>query len=154
MKIFTAKYQSPIGTIKVEGTQTGIVTLDFAAQPPVVDDDPPACVQACVRQVDEYFKGERKVFSISLQMRGTDFQKSVWRQLLKVPYAKTASYSELAAAIGKPNAYRAVGNANGKNPISIIVPCHRIIGSDGTLTGYGGGLWRKAWLLNHEKQCG
>ena len=86
-------------------------------------------------------------------MLGTDFQNTVWRQLLNVPYGKTVSYGEIAAAIGKPAACRAVGAANGKNPISIIVPCHRVIGSDGTLTGYGGGLWRKEWLLKHEGDC-
>jgi methylated-DNA-[protein]-cysteine S-methyltransferase len=83
-------------------------------------------------------------------MQGTDFQNTVWHQLLNVPYGKTVSYGEIAATIGKPTACRAVGAANGKNPISIIVPCHRIIGSNGSLTGYGGGLWRKEWLLKHE----
>jgi methylated-DNA-[protein]-cysteine S-methyltransferase len=85
-------------------------------------------------------------------MQGTDFQKTVWRQLTKVTYGQTASYGEIAAAIGKPAASRAVGGANGRNPIAIIVPCHRIIGTDGSLTGYGGGLWRKEWLLRHERE--
>jgi O-6-methylguanine DNA methyltransferase len=84
-------------------------------------------------------------------MQGTDFQKTVWRQLTKVAHGQTASYGEIAAAIGNPAASRAVGHANGRNPIAIIVPCHRIIGTDGSLTGYGGGLWRKEWLLHHER---
>jgi O-6-methylguanine DNA methyltransferase len=85
-------------------------------------------------------------------MQGTDFQKTVWRQLTEVAYGQTASYGEIAVAIGKPSASRAVGRANGRNPIAIIVPCHRIIGTDGSLTGYGGGLWRKEWLLRHERE--
>ena len=151
MKIFLTYYQSPIGVVEIVGTREHIVAVNFVDQARTADDDLPACIQECVNQIDEYFKGNLKKFSLELQMQGTDFQKTVWRQLTKVAYGQTASYGEIAAAIGNPAASRAVGRANGKNPIAIIVPCHRIIGTDGSLTGYGGGLWRKEWLLRHER---
>lgn len=103
------------------------------------------------QQINEYFEGKRKVFSIPLFMPGTEFQKQVWNELVQIPYGVTRSYKTQAIAVGKPNAVRAVGRANGMNRISIIVPCHRVIGEDGNLTGYGGGLWRKKWLLDFEK---
>ncbi len=102
------------------------------------------------QQLEEYFRGERTEFDLALAPKGTDFQRSVWRALTEIPYAATTSYGAIAARIGKPSASRAVGAANGRNPISIIVPCHRVIGSGGDLTGYGGGLDRKRWLLDHE----
>jgi methylated-DNA-[protein]-cysteine S-methyltransferase len=102
--------------------------------------------------LDEYFKGKRQNFSLELQLEGTDFQKKVWEQLQKIPYGETASYKDVAVAIGNEKAVRAVGGANGMNNIAIIIPCHRVIGADGNLVGFGGGLWRKVWLLNHEKQ--
>jgi methylated-DNA-[protein]-cysteine S-methyltransferase len=151
MKASIAYYQSPIGAVEILGTQDEIFAIDFVDIPGSTDVELPVTLKECVKQVDEYFNAEREEFSVKLSLRGTDFQISVWRQLLKVPYAKTVSYGEIAAAIGNPAACRAVGAANGKNPISIIVPCHRIIGSDGSLTGYGGGLWRKEWLLKHER---
>ena len=109
------------------------------------------CVKESFKQLSEYFKGQRREFFLNLEPMGTDFQKSVWRQLEKIPYGVTTSYGEIADALGKPSAGRAVGSANGKNPIAIIIPCHRVIGSDGSLTGYGGGLWRKEWLIGFEK---
>ena len=102
------------------------------------------------QQLEEYFRGERTEFDLALAPKGTDFQRPVWRALTEIPYAATTSYGAIAARIGKPSASRAVGAANGRNPISIIVPCHRVIGSGGDLTGYGGGLDRKRWLLDHE----
>ena len=104
------------------------------------------------KQLKEYFAGERKEFTVPLIMPGTEFQQSVWRELIKVPFGSTKSYLEQAIAIKKPRSVRAVANVNGMNRISIIIPCHRIIGSDGSLTGYGGGLERKKWLLEHEKK--
>jgi methylated-DNA-[protein]-cysteine S-methyltransferase len=152
MQTFKAYYRSPIGTMAIVGTREKVVSVDFVEEGPQPGDALlSACVQKCVEQIDQYFNGTRKKFSLNLLMQGTGFQKAVWRQLEKIPYGWTASYGQIAAAIGKPTACRAVGSANGRNPISIIVPCHRVIGSDGTLTGYGGGLWRKQWLLNHEK---
>lgn len=105
---------------------------------------------AAVRQLEEYFAGARREFDLPLRLEGSPFQKRVWRELTEIPYGVTWSYGQLAKRIGNPNASRAVGLANGRNPISILVPCHRVIGADGTLTGYGGGLERKRWLLAHE----
>ncbi len=101
-------------------------------------------------QLSEYFAGQRRVFDLPLALHGTEFQLAVWNELLRVPYGDTITYAELARRIGRPAAIRAVGAANGANPIPVIVPCHRVIGSDGTLTGYGGGIERKQWLLAHE----
>jgi methylated-DNA-[protein]-cysteine S-methyltransferase len=103
-----------------------------------------------VRQLDEYFSGNRKIFDLPLDLHGTEFQKKVWSELLKIPFGHKISYKELTLKIGDIKAIRAVAAANGANPVSIIVPCHRVIGSDGSLTGYAGGLWRKQWLLEHE----
>jgi AraC family transcriptional regulator, regulatory protein of adaptative response / methylated-DNA-[protein]-cysteine methyltransferase len=105
-----------------------------------------------LNQLKEYFEGTRKEFSLPLVIPGTDFQQAVWKELMKIPYGTTRSYQEQSAALGKPESIRAVANANGMNRISIVIPCHRIIGSDGNLTGYGGGLKRKKWLLDHEKK--
>ena len=104
------------------------------------------------KQLDEYFGGKRQSFSLDIFTTGTSFQKSVWQQLQKIPYGKTASYSEIAAAIGNARATRAVGSANGKNPISIIIPCHRVIAASGAIGGYSGGIANKKWLLNHESE--
>ena len=142
-------YPSPIGSIEVVGTRKGILSVSFsedtAAGGPIPD-----VLTECIKQLDEYFKGKRKTFSLPLLLRGTVFQQSVWRQLTRIPYGKTSSYKKVARSIGKPGAVRAVGNANGTNPVSIIVPCHRVVGHNGHLTGYGSGLWRKEWLLHHE----
>ncbi|HIZ88139.1 MAG TPA: methylated-DNA--[protein]-cysteine S-methyltransferase [Candidatus Coprenecus pullistercoris] len=110
----------------------------------------PEILRRTVRELDEYFRGERREFDIPLLLAGSDFQKCVWQQLPSIPYGQTVSYGELAAAIGSPRSVRAVANANGANAISIILPCHRVIGSDGRLTGYGGGLRAKQYLLNLE----
>jgi len=107
-------------------------------------------IERVKEQLDEYFEGRRKEFTVPLYTPGTEFQQVVWNELRKIPYGKTMSYQQQATAIGKPSAVRAVANANGMNRIVIIIPCHRVIGTDGTLTGYGGGLWRKKWLLDHE----
>ena len=105
-----------------------------------------------IKQLQEYFEGSRKEFSVPLVTPGTVFQQAVWKELMNIPYGTTRSYQEQSAALGKPESIRAVANANGMNRISIIIPCHRVIGSDGHLTGYGGGLKRKRWLLDHEKR--
>ena len=104
------------------------------------------------QELEEYFEGKRKEFTVQLFTLGTDFQQSVWKKLQAIKYGDTRSYKQQAVSIGKPNAVRAVANANGMNRIAIIIPCHRVIGDDGNLTGYGGGLWRKKWLLDHEKR--
>lgn len=146
---YTTYYRSPIGVMAIVGGEEGITAIDFvAATHP--NAKTPACLEECVRQLDEYFAHRRKSFDLKLNLRGTDFQKRVWRELLKIPFGKTVSYLDIAAALGDKQAIRAVGRANGQNPIVLIVPCHRVIGSDGALTGYGGGLWRKEWLLKFE----
>ena len=151
MKTYKAYYKSPLGTIEIVGAQDSILALEFVDRELVGDADLPFCLKACLKQIDEYFRGARKEFRLKLDPQGTNFQKSVWQQLEKIPYGAVVSYGEIAGIIGSPKACRAVGSANGRNPIAIIIPCHRVVGSDGRLTGYGGGLWRKAWLIEHEK---
>jgi methylated-DNA-[protein]-cysteine S-methyltransferase len=150
--LFRGCLESPIGLVEIEATEGEIVRVEFAVKKSsaAVSKGSPA-LEAAVRQLDEYFRGQRRVFELMLRLDGTDFQTSVWRALLEVGFGETASYGEIARTIGRPASTRAVGAANGRNPISIIVPCHRIIGSSGALTGYGGGLWRKDWLLRHER---
>jgi len=143
-------YKTPIGTAKITGNENGISAVS------VIDDEIetsvviPENLQKCVQQLEEYFNGTRTEFDLKLNPQGTDFQKRVWKELLNVSFGKTRSYLEQSKKLGDPKAIRAVASANGKNPIWIIIPCHRIIGSDGSLTGYAGGLWRKKWLLAHE----
>lgn len=152
MKIYKAYYDSPIGIIEVAGTEEGISSIIFVEN----KEDITECsnsIRKCVEQLDEYFKGKRKDFDINLLVEGTEFQKNVWNSLKSIPYGRTASYKDIAREIGNEKAVRAVGSTNSKNPISIIVPCHRVIGANGKLTGYAGGLWRKEWLLNHEAKC-
>ena len=151
MQTYKTYYKSPLGPIEIIGNQDSILSLDFVEEIQPNDGELTFCVKECLKQIDEYFRGKRREFFLNLQPAGTDFQKSVWQQLGKIPYGKTASYGKIADVIGKPNASRAVGSANGKNPIAIIIPCHRVIGSDGSLTGYGGGVWRKRWLIGFER---
>lgn len=147
--MFVVYYQSPIGVVEITGDTAGIYSLDFVESPRYVSAPSPILEEA-QSQLSAYFEGALKRFDLPLVLQGTEFQQLVWRQVLKIPFGFFASYQEVATAISRPRATRAVGAANGKNPISIIVPCHRVIGSDGSLTGYGGGLWRKEWLLRHE----
>ncbi len=141
--------QSPIGLIEVGGTSEAITSLCFVEQRRY-ESCQNSIVAEAIRQVSEYFLGTRREFDLHIALEGTDFQQLVWQQLLTIPFGHTVSYQDIANAIGKPRAVRAVGAANGRNPISIVVPCHRVVGSDGSLTGYGGGLLRKEWLLRHE----
>jgi methylated-DNA-[protein]-cysteine S-methyltransferase len=146
---------SPLGDLLLTGdgqSLTGLYMLDAGASPPSPQwRREPAAFTAVTVELDEYFRGERETFSVRLAPTGTEFQMAVWDQLTRIPYGRTVSYGDVAAALGKrPVASRAVGLANGRNPISIIIPCHRVIGADGSLTGYGGGLDRKEWLLRHE----
>ena len=152
MRTYRTYYKSPLGPIEIIGGPDCILEVNFVEDMLSVTAELTFCVKECVKQIDEYFKGKRQDFFLNLQPRGTDFQKAVWRELEKIPYGETASYSEIAGAIGKPTACRAVGSANGKNPIALIIPCHRVIGKNGKLTGYAGGLSRKAWLLALESK--
>lgn len=149
-RIYRACYPSDIGTIEIAGTDRGILSIGFDPAAETPDQRLPPCVSQGLKQLDEYFRGRRRQFDLPLILEGTDFQKTVWRELTRIPYASTRSYGDVAAAIGKPKACRAVGQANHNNPIAIVVPCHRVIGADGSLTGYGSGIWRKKWLLSFE----
>lgn len=150
MVTYTASYPTEIGTIEIIGTDQNIISLGFVDEISKIQNKIPECIKVCIKQLDEYFKGKRKVFSVPLEANGTEFQKKVWKALFEIPYGETRSYKDIAVTIKNEKAVRAVGAANGKNPIGIIIPCHRVIGSDGSLTGYAEGVWRKAWLLEHE----
>jgi len=146
----TAYCQTPVGVARIiaeDGFITSISIRDeeIEVQP---TDDP--ILQEAIRQLDEYFSGERKVFDLPIKQAGTEFQQSVWQQLAHIPYGKTISYGQQSKLMNNPLGIRAIASANGKNNLWVVVPCHRVIGSDGSLTGYAGGLWRKKWLLAHE----
>jgi len=141
---------TPLGYTIIEGDIDGISSITVSNDPLKITEDIPDELQKCATQLHEYFINERTSFDFKLNAIGTDFQKNVWRALLTIPYGKTVSYLELSKQLGDVKAIRAVANANGKNPIWIVVPCHRVIGSNGALTGYAGGLHRKKWLLDHE----
>jgi len=148
------EYKSPIGVIEIIGTDEAIISIMFSERDVAtynVQDESPKVLKDCLKQLEQYFKGDRHEFTFPYIFEGTDFQKSVWIALTKVPCPETVSYKDIAASIGNEKAVRAVGTANGKNKLSIVIPCHRIIGSNGKLTGYAGGLWRKEWLLQHEQ---
>lgn len=142
--------KTPLGYTKITGDNDGIASVTVLNSEEQISDIIPESLEDCVYQLNEYFEGKRQVFDLKLNPQGTDFQKTVWEALLTIPYGKTMSYLELSKQLGDVKAIRAVANANGKNPLWIIVPCHRIIGTDGSLTGYAGGLHRKQWLLEHE----
>lgn len=152
-KHYSVFYQSPIGMVEMKGTEEAVLSILFIDDNKSILDKGgfiPQVLKNCYQQLDEYFNGERTEFTIPYALEGTSFQKSVWSALSTIPYGKVHTYKELAERLGKSNASRAVGNANRLNQLSIVVPCHRIISSNGDLTGYAGGLWRKKWLLQHE----
>ena len=152
-EINIAYVDSPIGTIELRERNGFLTDLNFRDEKAGAETQTSPVLSACALQLGEYFSGNRAAFDLPLAPEGTVFQRDVWNALRKVLFGRTATYGEVARKIGRPSAGRAVGAANGANPISIIIPCHRIVGSDGRLTGYGGGLWRKEWLLRHEKKC-
>ncbi|MEM9680353.1 MAG: methylated-DNA--[protein]-cysteine S-methyltransferase [Bacteroidota bacterium] len=146
----TCYIDTPLGIAKIEGDLNGIASVSILDDFQGPTDNIPDSLKACSQQLDDYFSGTLQSFSLKLNPQGTDFQKKVWQKLLDIPFGKTLSYLELSKQLGDPKAIRAVASANGKNPLWVIVPCHRVIGSDGSLTGYAGGLHRKQWLLEHE----
>jgi len=143
-------HQTPIGFARIEDDGNKICSVTVLEHTGTDSTTPTALVQLAANQLDEYFKGERKAFDFPYQQTGTDFQQQVWQNLCNVNYAETISYAQLSKRMKNPLAIRAIAAANGKNNLWIVVPCHRIIGSDGSLTGYAGGLWRKQWLLDFE----
>jgi methylated-DNA-[protein]-cysteine S-methyltransferase len=149
MNLESARIQSPVGILEISGSTSGVRSILFVNENVEIT-EVPTCLQDCVNQLNEYFKGTRKQFDLVIDPVGTDFQLKVWKQLQTIPFGKTISYLDLARLTGSETNTRAVGNANGKNKINIVVPCHRVIGSNGKLTGYGGGLWRKEILLKLE----
>ena len=142
---------SVLGFTKICGDSDGISSVSILDSKEELSETIPESLQDCVIQLRAYFRNEIETFDLKLNPQGTVFQKNVWKQLKTIPFGKTISYLELSKQLGNVKAIRAVANANGKNPLWIIIPCHRVIGSDGSLTGYAGGLNRKQWLLNHER---
>ena len=152
MKDFdSAIISSPLGMLEITGLHEVIFSVLFLDDKKAKPTKVPASLQKCVTQLEEYFSWKRKSFDIPLQPNGTPFQRHVWDELLKIPYGKTISYLKLAQRLGDEKSIRAAASANGKNPIAVIIPCHRVIGSHGEMVGYGGGIKRKEWLLAHEK---
>lgn len=151
-------YTSPIGRIKITADNDCIQTILFLEEQDqsanMLENESPPVIHQCIDELIEYFNGSRTKFTVPIHQSGTEFQQKVWKELYEVPYAKTMSYAELAIKLGDPKVIRAAASANGKNKIAIIVPCHRIIGSDKNLTGYAWGLARKKWLLQHEFRIG
>ncbi len=163
MNIEVSYYRCQLGTLEIRSSGNAISDILFinSWKGSKIDENSIAfsepsspIIKKCRKELDEYFQGSRKHFTVQIQMNGTDFQKKVWTALCEIPYGRTISYLELSKRIGDTKAIRAVGTANGNNKISIIIPCHRVIGSDGSLVGYGGDLWRKKWLLEHEAKFG
>lgn len=144
------RINTPLGVAEIHGDSSGISKINIVdgedSSPQVVPNE----LKLAVHQLEAYFRGDLKEFQLKINPQGTDFQKRVWQELRKIPYGTTYSYLQLARQLGDVKAIRAVAAANGKNPLWIVVPCHRVIGTNGTLTGYAGGLWRKQWLLDHE----
>jgi methylated-DNA-[protein]-cysteine S-methyltransferase len=145
----TCQIKTPLGIARISGDENGIAIISIA-DVGEVSTTIPVILQEAVSQLNDYFNGKRTAFTFKLNPSGTEFQQKVWKGLLEIPFGKTCSYMDLSKKLGDVKAIRAVASANGKNPLWIVVPCHRVIGTDGSLTGYAGGLWRKKWLLEHE----
>tara|TARA_R100000687_G_C6421839_1_gene151393 strand:+ start:390 stop:869 length:480 start_codon:yes stop_codon:yes gene_type:complete len=142
--------KTPLGTARISGDEEGIWAIQILDEQIPTSTEIPDFLQSAAHQLDDYFKGELQEFSLKLNPKGTNFQQKVWKALSEIPFGKTCSYLELSRKLGDEKAVRAVASANGKNPLWVVIPCHRVIGSDRSLTGYAGGLHRKQWLLNHE----
>jgi methylated-DNA-[protein]-cysteine S-methyltransferase len=145
----TVYIKTPLGIAKIIGDEKGISVISVSNEG-IISSKISMVLQEAVSQLNEYFEGKRDGFTFKLNPSGTEFQQKVWKGLLEIPFGKTMSYLELSKKLGDVKAIRAVASANGKNPLWVVVPCHRVIGTDGSLTGYAGGLWRKKWLLEHE----
>jgi methylated-DNA-[protein]-cysteine S-methyltransferase len=153
------RYKAPFGVLTVVGSDLGIRYVMFSngAHPKplerlhVSDTEIHDSVNDAITQLEEYFTGSRRDFELPLDLQGTEFQVAAWNALAEVPYGHTATYGQQATSIGRPKAVRAIGGANGRNPVAIVLPCHRIVGADGSLTGFGGGIEVKKWLLDHEQ---
>jgi methylated-DNA-[protein]-cysteine S-methyltransferase len=151
----SALYKSPVGRLEIVEENDCLVEVRFLDDESIsISQNPKGILKDAIQQLGEYFSGSRTEFKLPLSPKGTDFQKKVWDELQNIEFGKTVSYMDIAKRLGDPKVIRAAGTANGKNPIAVIIPCHRVIGSDGSLTGYSGGLKRKQWLLEHESSQG
>ena len=146
----TVYIKTPLGTAEIIGDVNGISAISILDVETEISNEIPDFLELSVKELNEYFDFKRTAFSFKLQPQGTAFQQKVWQELINIPFGKTVSYMDLSKKLGDIKAIRAVASANGKNPLWIVIPCHRVIGTDGSLTGYAGGLWRKKWLLEHE----
>ncbi len=151
VKVYKHDIASPIGSLRISASDTAIINISFLDSHQTIFSDVNPIIEKCKDQLRKYFRGELREFNLELAPEGSDFQINVWNIVSEVAYGETASYEKIAFRLGDKNSVRAVGNANGKNPIPIIIPCHRIVGKNNELTGYAGGLKRKEWLLSHEK---
>lgn len=151
--MYEAVIDTPLGIACITGSDEGITEIRVSDKDSLAPNIPDELRSVCT-QLQEYFEGSRKNFEVPLRPEGTAFQQKVWAALLEIPYGKRISYMDLAKKLGDPRAVRAVAGANAKNPVWILIPCHRVVGTDGSLTGYAGGLHRKKWLLNHESPSG
>lgn len=150
MEIYTHIMPSPVGPLTIRGNDTTINEITFKEGIVTEPVTLPEVFRLCIAELEAYFAGTLETFTFPIEQQGTPFQQSVWQQLIAIPYGHTISYLQLAKRINNPKSIRAVGTTNGKNQLVIVVPCHRVIGSNGSLVGFGGGLWRKKWLLDHE----
>lgn len=150
MTEFSCYITTPLGTAEIIGSEAGVSTIHVHDQEMAPSTEIASCLQQAVTELSEYFQKKRTGFTFPINPTGTEFQKRVWQELSKIPFGTTISYADLTQKLGDMKAIRAVASANGRNPLWIVVPCHRVIGSDGSLTGYAGGLWRKKWLMEHE----
>lgn len=150
--MYKSVLKTPVGNLVLTANEKEILSVEFTSKKKINSVRKPEILKQTEKQLIEYFSGKRKKFDLKKKYSGTEFQVKVWKALEKIPYGKTVSYEDIAKKTGKPNAYRAVGNANNKNKISIIIPCHRVIAKDGKLAGYGGGIGRKEYLLQFERE--
>lgn len=150
MGSFCTSYDSPLGKIEIRGNEKAIESILFVENVAEESTEVPKVGRNCIQQLDNYFQGKQRSFDFPMEPAGTDFQQTVWKELQQIPFGKTIDYLTLSKRLGDPKKIRAAASANGKNPLAIVIPCHRVIGSDGTLVGYAGGLAKKQWLLEHE----
>lgn len=152
--MFITYYKSPLGTVEIRATEKGVTTICFVTErkEQTKENVHHPHLRQCVAELDEYFAGQRMTFDVPMDVQGTDFQQKVWQQLLQIPAGETRSYLQIAQALDKPKASRAIGSACGRNKIWLVIPCHRVVGSNGRLTGYAGGVDKKRWLLLHEQK--
>lgn len=147
-------WESPIGVFCIKASDKGITALTFSQENTntSLENQSTLLIDQCIVELAEYFNGKRHLFTVPLDLKGTPFQLSVWDALRRIPYGEVRSYQQIAAEVNNIKAVRAIGGANHRNPVAIIVPCHRVVGKDGSMTGFGGGIWRKEWLLQHEQK--